>query len=466
MLKIVMEIFLPFAGALSLSGLIGWGVLRLTGRIRSRFFRWPIYICTALLILASSSYFFLIKSFEHTFSDASIFSDRQDYEILTTIKKPNGEFYFGLELNFPEAIKVNSDSAIDILFGGYLFQSNKKPYFATLNSNKAIELWTNNSCDSKTIEKTNAGLEACATISSNDTTGKLRWFIRSDSHGQSLLTILLPREISGLVKNEHGQWSGTISHNDSLITYYVDKDGNIGRGSIATYDRSRYQKVPVLLSSKEPLFRDHNIEIDFGSLSITFPVDFITTVGMSGTTYFRLALIAAVFSSMLGSGWLWKLIEWLQRSRNTNEPSAHDLVLFAEFQRKLPADPTIRFLGDLDFGNSFLEAGVRPLYDFADTWGSVDKEFIDGQIETMKKLLFDKAHELVSEIGGRTTQVGKADEDGNNRFISVYPDGIRAKGKGRPQHVLDDARFLNEKSTEFVPEYEKFVRFCKIRLKL
>ncbi len=461
-----MEIFLQFAAALLISGLIGWGVFRLTGRIKSRFFRWPLYIFTALQLLAFSYSFFLFKSFEYTFSDASIFLDRQNYEILSTLEKPNGEFNFGLELRFPKAIKIESDSAIDILFGGYLFQSRKEPYFATLNSNKTIELWTNNSCDHKTKEIANSGLEACTTISSKDASVNLRWFIRSDSQGQSLLTILMPREIRSLVKNKNGQWSGTISHNGKLITYYVDKDGNIVRGSRATFDRGRYQEVPVLLSSKEPLFRDSNIEIDFGSLSITFPVEFLTTVGMSESTYFRLALIAAIFSSMLGTGWLWKFMEWRQRGRNTDEPSPHDLALFGDFQRELPADPAVRFLGELDFGNSFQVASIRPLYNFADTWASVDKEFIDEQIEAKKKPLFDKAYELASEIAGRTMQVGKIDEDGDNWFISVYSDHLRAEGKGRPQHVLDDAKFLNEKSREFVPEYEDFVRFCKRRLKL
>jgi hypothetical protein len=136
----------------------------------------------------------------------------------------------------------------------------------------------------------------------------------------------------------------------------------------------------------------------------------------------------------------------------------HDQALFQEFLRALPVEPTVRVLKEHDFGDSVRRQAITPLYEFSDTWDSVEKEFLDKKLEKERKALFALARELANEIARRTVPVGGQD------YISVYSDQLRASEHGRPSHVLVDAHFLNAKALAFVPKYEAFVRLCRERL--
>lgn len=141
----------------------------------------------------------------------------------------------------------------------------------------------------------------------------------------------------------------------------------------------------------------------------------------------------------------------------SSEGGGHDLSLFEEFQRIFPVEPTLRLLKETDFGASFRKQDIQPLYNFVESWDSVEKEFLNKKIENDRKALYQAAKELAGEFVKRTVPIGNGD------CISVLPDNQR--GGPRPQHVIEDAKALNEKSRLFVPKYEKFVRKCKAKLK-
>lgn len=142
----------------------------------------------------------------------------------------------------------------------------------------------------------------------------------------------------------------------------------------------------------------------------------------------------------------------------SDDNGKHDLELFYEFQRVLPVEPTVRALKDMDFGNSFPRAYIEPLFCFVETWDTVDKEFQNRKIEKGKKALYKLAEKLAREFALRTAPVGRSD------YISVLPDALR--GDERPAHVIEDAKILNRESTQFVPQYENFIRMCRKSLKL
>lgn len=138
------------------------------------------------------------------------------------------------------------------------------------------------------------------------------------------------------------------------------------------------------------------------------------------------------------------------------EPNSHDLALFGEFQGLFPVEPTLHLLKETDFGASFRKDAIQPLYDFVETWNSVEKEFLSKKLERERKSLYAAASELASEFVKRTVPIGSGD------FISVLPDNLQ--GGPRPVHVVEDARVLNAKAREFTPKYESFVRTCKAAL--
>ena len=131
----------------------------------------------------------------------------------------------------------------------------------------------------------------------------------------------------------------------------------------------------------------------------------------------------------------------------------HDLKLFNEFQHVFPAEPTLRLLKTTDFGNSFRGTDIQPLYNFVETWDSVEKEFLNNKLEKEKKDLYKEADDLAIEFCKRTVPIGNGD------YFSVFPDKLR--NSQRPEFVIEDAKVLNEKARLFTPKYESFIRKCR-----
>jgi len=138
---------------------------------------------------------------------------------------------------------------------------------------------------------------------------------------------------------------------------------------------------------------------------------------------------------------------------------AHDVELFARFQRELPYEPTIRLLKEQDFGDAVRKTHIEPLYAFADLWDNVEREFLDRKLETARKAVVQEARSLVNEVVQRTVPVGTGE------YISVLSDNQRAMGGPRPAHVVEDAQILNAKAPAFAARYESFVRTCRQKLR-
>lgn len=131
----------------------------------------------------------------------------------------------------------------------------------------------------------------------------------------------------------------------------------------------------------------------------------------------------------------------------------YDRLIFKDFLATLPPDNTTRFLKDHDFGNSFPQSEIRPLYNFVENWDKVDKEFINKKLEEKKKSFYKEARNLASEIASRTVPV-------RGDHISVFPDHMRNIGE-RPPSVIEDAKILNSLSSNFITIYENFIRDCR-----
>ena len=130
----------------------------------------------------------------------------------------------------------------------------------------------------------------------------------------------------------------------------------------------------------------------------------------------------------------------------------------SKFLVTLPTEPTIRLLRDQNFGDAIHKKSIDPLFNFAHVWESVEKEFLDPELEGAKKALHAAADKLTQEISGRTVPVRM------EGFISVFSDQQRSSGQPRPHEVLEDARVLNDLASSFVPLYDEFVRKCRSRL--
>ncbi|MGA3799395.1 hypothetical protein ACPCYX_16740 [Pseudomonas fluorescens] len=139
---------------------------------------------------------------------------------------------------------------------------------------------------------------------------------------------------------------------------------------------------------------------------------------------------------------------------------AHDKALFEKLLTALPPNQTSRFFKEHDFGGAFLRADVVQLYGFADTWESVENEFLDKDLERKNKEFYKEASNFATEISRRTVPLR------DKVFASVYSDNQRDAGGPRPPSIIEDAKVLNLMSVEFVKKYEDFVRACRAKLKV
>ena len=135
----------------------------------------------------------------------------------------------------------------------------------------------------------------------------------------------------------------------------------------------------------------------------------------------------------------------------------HDQKLFQEFQSVFPFEPTVRLLREHDFGDAFAKVEINPLYRFFEGWDQPEKEFLDPELQSELSTLHAAARNLSMSFVSRTVPVF------GEGMISVYPDRDRAAGP-RNEHVIEDARVLNEEARSFVPLYEFFLRACKQKL--
>jgi hypothetical protein len=136
----------------------------------------------------------------------------------------------------------------------------------------------------------------------------------------------------------------------------------------------------------------------------------------------------------------------------------HDQELFAEFLKLVPYDPAIRVVSEHDFEGPFKRDDLKPIFDFAWLWESVQKEFVDKALEQARHTLHQAAIQLRQEIAGRTVPVRM------EGYSSVYSDEMRSSGQPRPTEVAEDARVLNELAGQFAKQYADFVRICRSKL--
>lgn len=138
-----------------------------------------------------------------------------------------------------------------------------------------------------------------------------------------------------------------------------------------------------------------------------------------------------------------------------DRPPSHagpDRALFQEFLSSLPFEPTMRMVREQDFGAPFERLAVDPLFEFIHTWDSPEKFFLDAEWQAAFHQLYVELRKLADLITERTVPIGET-----QNYASVFSDQQRAAG-ARPQHVLDDARALNQQAAVVWPRYEDFVR--------
>lgn len=131
-------------------------------------------------------------------------------------------------------------------------------------------------------------------------------------------------------------------------------------------------------------------------------------------------------------------------------PDADDLDLLRKFRGLLePAD--IKFFREHDFLGSFPNEPMKRLFEYLETWTTVEHEFIDPVVQEEHAKFREKAKDLGHVLSAYTTN--------NGDFSTVKPPGPQAGPT--PEWVRKEAEEINQKASEFVEAHQEFLKFAR-----
>lgn len=133
-------------------------------------------------------------------------------------------------------------------------------------------------------------------------------------------------------------------------------------------------------------------------------------------------------------------------------PDGDDARLLVTFRELLePAD--IKFFREHDFLGSFPNEPMKRLFEYLETWTTVEHEFIDPAVEKAHGKFREKAKALGLVLSKYTTNHGD--------FSTVKPPGPQSGPP--PEWVKEEAQEINQKATNFVEAHQEFLKFARNR---
>lgn len=134
-----------------------------------------------------------------------------------------------------------------------------------------------------------------------------------------------------------------------------------------------------------------------------------------------------------------------------------DRALFVKFLQCLPSNGSVEFVNNHSFGNSFNLDKFNQLFEFYHTWNNAEYEFINPNLENLKKALFDKIAEFVDFSSVRTYR------QRSGLFLAI-PDNCLADEMNLSQSVREDIQTLNKLGSEVYEAHQNLVREAKKEL--
>jgi hypothetical protein len=147
-----------------------------------------------------------------------------------------------------------------------------------------------------------------------------------------------------------------------------------------------------------------------------------------------------------------------QQKANVSEHYCEiDRALFVKFLQCLPSNGSVEFVNNHSFGNSFNFDNFNQLFEFYHTWNNAEYEFINPNLENLKKALFDKIAEFV-DFSSLYTYGQRS-----GLYLAI-PDAYLADEMNLPQHVHETIQALNKLGREVYEMHQNLVREAKKEL--
>ena len=237
--------------------------------------------------------------------DGSTYSDDQSQrasKLVGGIGFPPGAWNLAIELEVPDSVKVDEDVPVDVTLMGTQPLSSQPDQGLIVRTGKEVEVTPRPECENapdarKSREATHT---YCARI---EWAVPTRLVIRAEKPGFSLITLELPKGFKDQLAT-HISWIALSSRNGTMETNFRPSPGLNGPGG----PTSQFESSPRVYSAAKPVINDASLQLDFRRCDVTIPISWQTTLGVSAATFELLSRIGTIFSALLGTGWLLKIL--------------------------------------------------------------------------------------------------------------------------------------------------------------
>jgi hypothetical protein len=136
-----------------------------------------------------------------------------------------------------------------------------------------------------------------------------------------------------------------------------------------------------------------------------------------------------------------------------------DYKLLEKFLIDFPSNcASAMLLMENDFGNPFNREKLKQLDDFYYRWNGAEYHFIDPEIDTKRKALYEGCKEFLLKVAEYTGPVGASN------FSSVIPDHLRADDWNLPDWVRKHIKELNDIASNLFEQHQGFIGIAKARI--
>jgi hypothetical protein len=272
--------------------------------------RWGLSFFAGLSALVVGGVFLVYQGIANR-ADNDEFFGRRDL-IGIAISSSESSAPASLTFGYPFSVRVKDDASLDFSLDGTNLPSGT--YKAVLGGNRDVEVRSMQPCPGASLPNSAMTTAAsCGEIRESERRLRFRWLIRSAQPGQALLVLHLPDQIIPT----HGgvaRWRAHLERQGKIVKRPPKR---VRPSDPSGFFRDEYdpEREPVVLSPGDSRFYFENSEVDLSARQLTLRIDFETTLGVASSTYEVLTVAAALLSGLLGGGWIWHLISWLNARR-------------------------------------------------------------------------------------------------------------------------------------------------------
>jgi hypothetical protein len=245
-------------------------------------------------------------------ADDSIFVGRTTYALeLYSSRIDLDRRALGIKMSIaaPEALNTRDQNAIDVDLRGTVVAEGNLVEAALFVGGGGVDVSTPYGCPPvgappSIQQPATAWMRACASALKDKTT-KLLWFIRAKENGKLYIIARMPQQVAEFLA-ANPDWQGFVRRNN--------------KGWSSELSSMGYRELPVEIVSREhPVLEHPGFQMDMDRHEVTFALEVLSSLGVSGATYDVLAIGAAFVSSALGSGWLWKILKRAPGGREADD---------------------------------------------------------------------------------------------------------------------------------------------------